>query len=437
MGLAEVAEGPSEAKAVFDFAASSTSSWPMASATAALLDGIKLYGNEPGSFIHIYRSQPTVYTVVEFLAWQSSQIGIKTYERKSDTNRPELNDHPASQLLGHPAPGLTYERLIHGTVADLGVFGNAYWHKMESGNEKWLVPLPPANVEPRGGSILQAAEYVFSSRGVIQRFAAEEIVHFRRYNPEDPRIGVSPLEPLRRILAEEAAAGANREGLWRNAARVEGIIERPPPDTSGTWDDTQRKRFREDWQNMHAGDTNAGKTAILEDGMTWKPASFSPKDTEFIEGRKLTLETVARAYNIPLAVLGLTETATFASQREFHKALYQDTLAPWLKMLQGEIELGILPWVGADPGVYLEFNIAEKLAGSFEEQADALRTYVGVPIMSVKEARSKLNLPELPDDPGFDVPVKPANIIYGDAGSEGQPVPAVVPIRSAPDAAAQ
>ena len=421
--------GPSHVPigAVGGFGESDTTGWPQANMTPELRSAVSLYGDGRGSYIHIYRSQPTIYTVVEFLSWQASQVGLKTYRRVSDTERPELSDHPVNQLISHPAPGLTYERLIHGTVADLGVFGNAYWRKMEQGNERWIVPLPPAQVEPRGGTILQASEYVFSSGGQIRTFGAEEILHFRRYNPHDPRIGVSPLEPLRRILAEEDASGRNREGLWANAARIEGIIERPPAETSGTWDDVGRKRFREDWQNVYSGSNNAGKTAILEDGMTWKPASFSPKDSEFIAGRKLTLETVARAYNIPLPVLGLTDTATYASQKEFHTALYVDTLAPWLKMLQGEIALGIVPWVTDETDIYVEFNIAEKLRGDFEQQVDSLRNAVQVPYMSPNLALKLLGFNPV-DDPDFDVPAKPANYTYGTA-------PAAPVLQSVPTAA--
>jgi hypothetical protein len=46
----------------------------------------------------------------------------------------------------------------------------------------------------------------------------------------------------------------------------------------------------------------------------------------------------------------------------------------------------------------LEFNIQDKLKGSFEEQAAALHALVGRPIMTANEGRARLNLPAL-DDP--------------------------------------
>lgn len=343
-----------------------------------------------GSFSYstIYRRIPAVYTVVEFLAWQISQIGIKTYQRVSDNERRHVPDNPVERILANPAPRLTYERFMHQTVADLCVFGNAFWLKEEQGGERFLVPLPPEMVTLDQSSILGGGTYILSSGGEVRReIDADRIVHFRRYNPSNPAWGVSPLEPLRQIIAEESAASSHRANFWKNAARIELVLKHPQQLTEEAY-----KRLRADWQNTYAGARNAGKVGILEENMDIDEVSFSPKDSEFIEGRKLVLETVARAFNIPLAVLGLTNTATYASTREFHKALFTNTLAPWTRRIEGEIELGLFPWFGIGSDVYVEFNIEEKLRGSFEEQAEQLVKAVGGPYLTPDEVRALYNL---------------------------------------------
>ena len=85
-------------------------------------------------------------------------------------------------------------------------------------------------------------------------------------------------------------------------------------------------------------------------------------------------------------------------------------------MLQDEIELQLKPEFEPIPRqTYVEFNLAEKLKGSFEEQATILTTSVGVPVMAVNEGRARLNLPMIDED-WADVPVQPLNVMYG-----GQP----------------
>jgi len=370
-----------------------------------------------------------VYTVVEFLASQISQVGLKAYQRVSDTDRQSLADTDLARLIDQPAPGLTYERFMHGTIADLCVFGNAYWLKQQAGEDRALVPLPPFGVTPRGGNVVQAARYDFAMNGGVQTFAADQIVHFRRYNPADRRIGLSPLDPLRSILREDQEASLARIGFWRNSARMGGLLERDPAGTP--WNEDDYKTWRTKFKNTLSGSQNTGEWAVLMPGMKAVPTEWSAKDSEFIEGRKSVVEAVARALGVPLSVLGLTETATYASEKEFHKQLYVDTLGPYFKIVQGEMARSVVPWFTNDRSVYVEFNVQEKLRGSFEEQADAVRAYGGVPIMSVNELRALFNLPKI-DDPAFDRPVMPANVLYGGAGSPGEaPMPADV-VRLAP-----
>ena len=86
-------------------------------------------------------------------------------------------------------------------------------------------------------------------------------------------------------------------------------------------------------------------------------------------------------------------------------------------MLQDEIDLQLLGLdefnQGGNP--YSEFNLADKLKGSFEEQADTLVRSVGVPYMSINEGRARLNLPRL-EGGEYDEPIQPLNVLYG-----GQP----------------
>ncbi|HXO85943.1 MAG TPA: phage portal protein, partial [Gemmatimonadales bacterium] len=221
--------------------------------------------------------------------------------------------------------------------------------------------------------------------------APDDIVHFRFFDPCNPNLGFPMLETLRLILAEEAAAGAYRRSFWQNGARFEHVITRPKD--APKWEPDDRQTFRKDWQEF-AG-KRAGMSPVLEDGMDIKPVSQNFRDSEYLGARKLTREECAAAYHVPLPMVGILEHATFSNIKEQHKQLYQDCLGPWLTMLEEELELQLLPEfddLDADT-VYLEFNIAEKLKGSFEEQASSLSQAVGRPYMTANEARGRLNLP--------------------------------------------
>jgi len=212
--------------------------------------------------------------------------------------------------------------------------------------------------------------------------------------------GLSPLETLRQILAEDIASSEHREAYWRNASRIEGVIERPKD--APKWTPAQKASWREQWKGRYTGTAGSGSVPVLEDGMTFRPISFSARDSEYVAARQLTREECARAYHIPLTMIGILEHATFSNIKDQHKQLYADCLGPWLEMISEGIELWLLPESQDTEDVYTEFNIAAKLAGSFEEQANAIKVLVGRPIMTANEGRARLNLPAITDDPSAD-----------------------------------
>lgn len=85
--------------------------------------------------------------------------------------------------------------------------------------------------------------------------------------------------------------------------------------------------------------------------------------------------------------------------------LYGDTLAPILKQIESKLNQVVVPLVAPGGDVYVEFNLQEKLRGSFEEQARVLQSAVGRPFMTVNEARSLQNLPNIDNGDELYIPL--------------------------------
>jgi len=372
---------------------------------------IRLYDEYVRDYAALYREQPNVRVCVDFLARNIAQLGLHVFRRVSDTDRIRLTDHPLARVLSRPLPPefkTTRYRLIESLVSDLGIYFNAYWLKVRRDEDSMgLLRIPPAYVEVSGGLVPTAYKITLGQKPIP--VPPEDIVHFRGYNAESAITGLSPLETLRRILAEEHASGDYREHFWRNAARMGGMIERPQG--APEWSDAARERFKAEFEALYSGGQNSGKTAILEEGMTWQNASFNSQESEYLGGRKLTREECARAYHIPLPMVGILDHATFSNIKEQHKQLYQDSLGPWLAMIEQDVDLQLLPEFADSTGVYCEFNIQEKLQGSFEEQTASLQSAVGRPWMTANEARARMNLPSMGGD--ADSLVTPLNVLVG------------------------
>jgi HK97 family phage portal protein len=345
----------------------------------------------PQTYLQLYRSQPNVRICVDFLARNFAQLGLHVFRRVSDTDRVRLADHDVANWTHHPNPGKTRFRLFEDLMTDMGVFFNAYWLKVRTEEALGLVRLPPEEMTVEGQLIPTA--FVWTVDGKERRFAPSEIVHFSGY-----LMGISPLETLRQVLAEQKAASDFREAYWTHGARFEGIITVEKDAPAARWNPTQKNQFRSQWQEFASTGARAGQIPVLPPGMDVKQTSFNAKDSQYLDGVKLSREVCAAAYHIPQPMVGILDHATFSNVREQHKHLYQDCLGPWLVNIAEELERQLLIESRDTANVYLEFNIAEKLSGSFEEQANALQVLVGRPIMTANEGRARLNLPSIKDD---------------------------------------
>lgn len=377
----------------------------------------------------LWRTQPHLRTVVDFLARNTAHLGLQTFQRVSDTNRLRLRGDPVALLLGSPNKHMTTFDLIYSLIADKALYNEAFWMLVPdaTSNSGWLVqPIPPSWVMRRGGENAFWLDWIDFRNPVsaeIVRVQMDQLIWFKGWNPGFPRHASSPIEALRDILAEQIDARMYRRQLWKRGGRFGGFLTRP---VGAKWDKDTREKFKRDWRSQFASNegSNAGGTPILEDGMTYSSNRFSAREEDWIEGTKLSLAQVASVYQVNPTMVGLLDNANFSNVEAFRKMLYTDTLGPILAEIEDRVNRFLVPAVTTAPNVYVEFNIQEKLQGSFEEQAAALQSAVGRPWMTADEARALSNMPALGGDAGR--LVTPLNVLVGgqaspqDSGSQNR-----------------
>lgn len=385
---------------------------------------LNLYGLH-GSYGYIYRTQPNVRTVVDFLAEEAASVHLDLFEKvptspKLPTGQIEVDDHPMMELLEESSPRITRHRLWFSTVADIGIYDVAYWMKVRlvpGGPVKSVVRIPPTALIPQRDPLTRRIKFYRTILGL--ELQLEDLVVFSGYDPELQDGQVSPLETLRRILAEESAAGASREGVWRNAARKDGIIERPAAAPGvQDWTPEAREAFRADWEAVMSGASNTGRTGILEDGMHWVDASWSAKEMEYLGARELTRKECAAVFRVDPA---LVYASNVPITKDTRTAFYVDRLNPLLTRLSEEVNIQLLP--DFEPGdlkrrLFTQFDIGEKLRGSFEENAKVASATVGGPYITVNEQRARNGYPPVE---GGDQLFIPLNSIRA-GGPQGSPV---------------
>lgn len=389
----------------------------------------------------LYRTQPHLRTVVTFLARNIAHLGLHTFELVGETDRRRTRTDPLAQLLAKPnETDMTTFQLMYRLIADFSLYDVAVWMIVRSAETAsgWAVyPIPPSWVMATGGGTAWAPawmEVIRPGSGTRVILEQDEFVLFGGYDPSDPGAWSSPVGALKQILAEQIEAWVYRQQVWRRGGRVGNYLTRP---TGSQWSADARERFMRAWDAKWTGPNGpkAGGTPILEDGMELKTLRFNAREEEWSEVAKLSLSTVAAVYQVSPTMVGVLDNANFSNVREFRRMLYTETLGPLLAMIEAVLNTVLRPRV-TSADVYAEFNIAEKLQGSFEEQAQVISSAVGRPWMTADEGRARFNMPALGGDAAQ--LVTPLNVLVGgqasprDSGSQNRAAGPAKPVRARP-----
>jgi hypothetical protein len=245
-------------------------------------------------------------------------------------------------------------------------------------------------------------------------FPPDQIMHWHGEHPLDPRIGLSMLDTIRDVIAEDAALQQATVELANNGLQEPTWVFRPAdaPD----WTPTASRNFEEDLRNRMRRRNE--RPIVLEEGMELRSFGVTPRDAQMMAIRQWAIERVAALYGVPLGMVGLDPNVA-AAQSEF----YSDTLPPYCADFTRMLDKRLMVQVYNETDYEFEFNLDDKLM-SQDDRLRALTSATGRAVMLTNEARAKLNLP--PVDGGDEL-VTPLNTVVGD---NPKPSPAVMPVQN-------
>ena len=366
----------------------------------------------------LYATQANLHAVVSFLADSVAQLPLKVYVRDGETERKRDRDSVIAKLLWRPNADQTAYEFINSIMIEYLLMGMVVLWLLpdadsESGYQLRIIPREWVTDQKSLTNYAPDKLIIRAGAGGSIELNRNEFILLRMYSPGNPGGYQAPIAALRQTLQEQVQADKFRTEVWSSSGRFNAYITRPKD--VQPWDDAQRDRFvkafREAWGK---GGENAGKMPLLEDGMEIKPYQFNAKEAQYAETKQLSREDVAAAYHVNPSLIWHSSTQTYASAKDNARALYADCLGPILQMMQQRFNSFLLPMIGASANTYVEFDLSEKLKGSFEERASILQSAVGGPYMTRNEARADNNLPPID---GGDELIVPLNVVAGGQAS--------------------
>jgi HK97 family phage portal protein len=309
---------------------------------------------------------------------------------------------PASKLLsGRPNAYQTRFNWRMAMDAQMMLWGNGYseiQRDVRTGEPIGLWPLPAWAVETR----LKNGVKTFHIGSVVLPDA--DVFHIMAPGFDGIR-GLSPIRQHRMTVGMALEAVAFGEQFYKNGTRLAGALEHP-----NTLSDEAAARLRTSWTATYSGKANAGKVAILEEGMKFNPFTMPMEDAQYVETRKFSVGDIARIYGVPPHKIGDLEKATFSNIEHQAIEAVNDCHMPDLVQFEEEANAKLLTDRDRDQGFTARHNVKALLRGDIKGQMEALKMGREAGFYSVNDGREFLDLNPV-DGPGGDERIRPLNFV--------------------------
>ena len=369
-------------------------------------------------------SVPAVLGAFTILAEDTASLPLILY-RRMKRGKERASDNPYYALMhDRPNPEHTSMLFREFILGHMLGWGNFYAQIIYDGRgqaqELW--PLSPARMEvfrDENGE----RKYLYTRENDSKRaFRASDILHIPAFG-FDGLVGYSRVSMARNSIAMAFSAEKYAGRVFQNDARPSVLVKHP-----GSLGDKAYERLQESWNLSYQGAGNAGKAAILEEGMDVTTIGFPPKDAMFIEQQEWSVTQVSRVFRIPPHMLGQVNRSTsWGSGIEQQELGYlSHTLRPWLVRIEQQLNKDLL--LEAERKLYFYEHLTDgmlrtDIVARFSAYAQAITNGW----MTRNEAREKENMNPLD---GLDEPLVPLNMQGADEpdpepnpGPNPQPLP--------------
>lgn len=245
-----------------------------------------------------------VWACVRLIAETIATLPLGVYRRLPDGSREADTGNPLYTVLSvspneHMSPVQFWEAM----VASMLLRGNAFAQIHRSGQRvialTFLLP-GRMRLDCRNGLI----RYFYDFPGEGEReLSVTDVLHIPAFSL-DGRVGLSPISYGADVIGSAMSADDAANGTFKN-----GMMPAVAFKVDRTLNKEQRAEFREYVETV-SGAMNAGRSPVLELGVTPESIGINPTDAQLLETRGWSVEEVCRFFRVPPWMVGHTEKNT-------------------------------------------------------------------------------------------------------------------------------
>lgn len=297
-------------------------------------------------------SLPAFWRAVQILGGVIASMPVDVYRVDDDESAMKQRLHPVSRLIGkEPSELYTKFDFLQTLVVHLITCGNFYAlieRNPQSGRPVSLTILDPDNVAP---TLNDRGQLRYMVKARERGYAPDRIFHVSNLSWAG-YVGYN-MPALHRD--NYGVALANRDygnQFYSNGAHLSGLLT-----TDKALSNEARTKISTSWKLAFSGATNAGKTALLDEGMRYERLGLTPGEAQFGETKKLTIADIARITGVPQFLLEDLDRATFNNIEHLSQQFVTYTIMPLCQNIQEEMSRKLLSEEEKDAGYEIRFDL--------------------------------------------------------------------------------
>ena len=366
-----------------------------------------LFGETPNQptnrdFLDSYEASFLVNACVRKIAEKVANTKFKLYKvdgRSGKEKIREVESHPILDLLAQVNPFVTKFEMMDDTQTYMELLGNSYWLKIRG--ERSRKPLEIWQLRPDWVKIIEDPEKIIKEyeyrlpNGTVERFAPEDIIHFKQPNPKSSFYGLPTVKAAMEVIRTAIFTTRWNMNFFYNQARPDALLI-----SKTNMEPEEKKELAKEWEQKYKGVDNAHRLGILEGEYDYKILNFNMRDMEFPKLQEITTQDILAAFGVPKSIIGLQGMNRAEAEAQVYVFL-SETIEPKIRRIVERLNEFLVPEYGDN--LYLDFvdpTPANREAITKEYESALKNNW-----MVINEVRDLENLPPLEGGWDFYLPI--------------------------------
>lgn len=229
--------------------------------------------------------------------------------KSADPQREVLKQHAFLELIENPNPSLSKFDLVFGSAVFEEIAGEWFWYFALGKNSKepkeiyLLHPSKTKVVIDKATGEVVGYKYKQNSVGEGIFLEADEVLHHKNFNPNNPYRGLGTLQAGLTYAETEQFSSSFTRNFFKNNGTPAGVI------MIDTNNGDEFEKFKRKWKEEYGGVENAGKVAFLRG----KEAKFTKlslglNELDMKALRELSEDSILKMFGVPRPLLGFADS---------------------------------------------------------------------------------------------------------------------------------